>query len=132
RKIGTGRHRHRMAWNIEGQAARAAALVQCHAGIPGERARCAPFVNRYEHASEQSRGCLSESGREERGADPAVHQQGLEAAHRPLLGSKGLGPVRLSQLMEGNMLKEPIFLKPVLQERIWGGTKLREEYGYEI
>ena len=30
------------------------------------------------------------------------------------------------------MLKEPIFLKPVLQERIWGGTKLREEYGYEI
>jgi len=34
--------------------------------------------------------------------------------------------------MEGNMLKEPIFLKPVLQERIWGGTKLREEYGYEI
>ena len=34
--------------------------------------------------------------------------------------------------MEGNMLQEPIFLKPVLQERIWGGTKLREEYGYEI
>lgn len=34
--------------------------------------------------------------------------------------------------MEGNMFKEPIFLEPVLQERIWGGTKLREEYGYEI
>lgn len=30
------------------------------------------------------------------------------------------------------MFKEPIFLEPVLQERIWGGTKLREEYGYEI
>lgn len=34
--------------------------------------------------------------------------------------------------MEGNMFKELIFLEPVLQERIWGGTKLREEYGYEI
>lgn len=34
--------------------------------------------------------------------------------------------------MEGNMFKEPIFLEPVLQERIWGGTKLREEYGYDI
>lgn len=30
------------------------------------------------------------------------------------------------------MLREPIFLEPVLQERIWGGTKLREEYGYDI
>ncbi|WP_057913805.1 mannose-6-phosphate isomerase, class I [Peribacillus muralis] len=30
------------------------------------------------------------------------------------------------------MYREPIFLKPVCQDRIWGGTKLREEYGYEI
>ncbi|GAA0493254.1 mannose-6-phosphate isomerase, class I [Salinibacillus aidingensis] len=30
------------------------------------------------------------------------------------------------------MYKEPIFLKPVFQERIWGGQKLRTEYGYQI
>lgn len=30
------------------------------------------------------------------------------------------------------MYNEPIFLKPVLQERIWGGKKLRTEYGYDI
>jgi mannose-6-phosphate isomerase len=29
-------------------------------------------------------------------------------------------------------LKQPIFLRPVFQERIWGGTKLRELYGYDI
>ncbi|TLS38407.1 mannose-6-phosphate isomerase, class I [Pseudalkalibacillus caeni] len=28
--------------------------------------------------------------------------------------------------------KEPIFLEPVFKERIWGGTKLREEFGYDI
>src|SRR5699024_5463738 len=27
---------------------------------------------------------------------------------------------------------EPLFLKGVLQEKIWGGTKLRENYGYDI
>jgi len=27
---------------------------------------------------------------------------------------------------------EPLFLKGVLQEKIWGGTKLRDEYGYNI
>jgi mannose-6-phosphate isomerase len=27
---------------------------------------------------------------------------------------------------------QPLFLKPVFKERIWGGTLLREEYGYEI
>lgn len=27
---------------------------------------------------------------------------------------------------------EPLFLKPVLQERIWGGTKLQTEFGYTI
>lgn len=27
---------------------------------------------------------------------------------------------------------EPIFLKGVLQDKIWGGTKLRDEYGYDI
>jgi mannose-6-phosphate isomerase len=27
---------------------------------------------------------------------------------------------------------EPIFLKPVFKDRIWGGTKLREEFGYDI
>ncbi|SET46941.1 mannose-6-phosphate isomerase [Salinibacillus kushneri] len=30
------------------------------------------------------------------------------------------------------MYKEPIFLQPVFQERIWGGQKLRTEYGYNI
>ncbi|SFH70399.1 mannose-6-phosphate isomerase, type 1 [Pisciglobus halotolerans] len=29
------------------------------------------------------------------------------------------------------MLKYPLFLKPVMQEKIWGGTKL-EEFGYEL
>lgn len=27
---------------------------------------------------------------------------------------------------------EPLFLKGVLQEKIWGGTKLQDEFGYEI
>ena len=27
---------------------------------------------------------------------------------------------------------QPLFLKPVFQERIWGGTALRDEFGYEI
>lgn len=27
---------------------------------------------------------------------------------------------------------EPLFLKGVLQEKIWGGTKLKENYGYDI
>lgn len=27
---------------------------------------------------------------------------------------------------------EPLFLKGVLQDKIWGGTKLRDEYGYDI
>ncbi|WP_221567075.1 mannose-6-phosphate isomerase, class I [Alkalihalobacillus sp. TS-13] len=30
------------------------------------------------------------------------------------------------------MYNEPIFLKPVFKDRIWGGTKLREAFGYEI
>lgn len=30
------------------------------------------------------------------------------------------------------MYSEPIFLKPVFQERIWGGRKLKTEYDYEI
>lgn len=29
-------------------------------------------------------------------------------------------------------MKQPIFLTPVFQERIWGGTKLRTEFGYDI
>ncbi|WAA12518.1 mannose-6-phosphate isomerase, class I [Fervidibacillus halotolerans] len=29
-------------------------------------------------------------------------------------------------------MKEPLFLQPVFQERIWGGTALRDVYGYEI
>lgn len=29
-------------------------------------------------------------------------------------------------------MKQPLFLKPVLQERIWGGTALNEKFGYEI
>ncbi len=29
-------------------------------------------------------------------------------------------------------MKEPLFLQPVFQERIWGGAKLREKYNYEI
>ncbi|MET3697478.1 mannose-6-phosphate isomerase type 1 [Bacillus oleivorans] len=30
------------------------------------------------------------------------------------------------------MYKEPIFLKPVFQERIWGGQKLKTEFHYDI
>lgn len=30
------------------------------------------------------------------------------------------------------MYKEPIFLSSVFKERIWGGQKLKEEYGYEL
>ena len=30
------------------------------------------------------------------------------------------------------MYKEPIFLQPVFQERIWGGQKLHSEFGYTI
>ena len=30
------------------------------------------------------------------------------------------------------MYKEPIFLKPVFQERIWGGQKLRTQFQYDI
>ena len=29
------------------------------------------------------------------------------------------------------MNKEILFLNPVFTHNIWGGTKLREEYGYE-
>ncbi|MGG1073093.1 mannose-6-phosphate isomerase, class I [Priestia megaterium] len=29
-------------------------------------------------------------------------------------------------------MKEPIFLQPIFQERIWGGIKLQEEYNYSI
>ncbi|OIJ11806.1 mannose-6-phosphate isomerase, class I [Anaerobacillus alkalilacustris] len=29
-------------------------------------------------------------------------------------------------------MKQPIFLTPLFQERIWGGTKLRTEFGYDI
>ncbi|WP_449537866.1 mannose-6-phosphate isomerase, class I [Ferdinandcohnia sp. Marseille-Q9671] len=29
-------------------------------------------------------------------------------------------------------MKQPIFLTPQFQERIWGGTKLRTEFGYQI
>ncbi len=30
------------------------------------------------------------------------------------------------------MSRQPLFLKPVFQERIWGGTALREEFNYDI
>lgn len=29
-------------------------------------------------------------------------------------------------------MKQPIFFRPFFQERIWGGTKLRDVYGYDI
>lgn len=29
-------------------------------------------------------------------------------------------------------MQEPLFMRPKLQEKIWGGTKLRDSYGYEI
>lgn len=31
-----------------------------------------------------------------------------------------------------NMTQEPIFLQPVCKEKIWGGTLLRERFGYDI
>lgn len=30
------------------------------------------------------------------------------------------------------MNREPLFLEPVFQERIWGGTRLAEQFGYRI
>ena len=30
------------------------------------------------------------------------------------------------------MILQPLFLKPVFKERIWGGTTLKTEFGYEI
>ena len=30
------------------------------------------------------------------------------------------------------LYNEPIFLKPVFKDRIWGGIKLRDEFGYDI
>lgn len=30
------------------------------------------------------------------------------------------------------MYQQPIFLKPVFKDRIWGGTKLKEIYNYNI
>jgi mannose-6-phosphate isomerase len=32
----------------------------------------------------------------------------------------------------GGIIVQPLFLKPVFKERIWGGTALRDEFGYEI
>ena len=29
-------------------------------------------------------------------------------------------------------MSEPLFLQSVMQEKIWGGTRLRDEFGYEI
>jgi len=29
-------------------------------------------------------------------------------------------------------MQEPLFMQPVLQEKMWGGTKLRDIYGYDI
>lgn len=29
-------------------------------------------------------------------------------------------------------MMEPLFLQPVFQERIWGGTALKTQFGYEI
>src|SRR5699024_3932228 len=43
-------------------------------------------------------------------------------------------PDRARDYYEGGrgMYKEPIFLKPVYQERIWGGDKLNTIFGYDI
>jgi mannose-6-phosphate isomerase class I len=30
------------------------------------------------------------------------------------------------------LILQPLFLKPVFKERIWGGTTLHTEFGYEI
>ncbi|WP_365967555.1 type I phosphomannose isomerase catalytic subunit, partial [Streptococcus sp.] len=29
-------------------------------------------------------------------------------------------------------MSEPLFLQSVMQEKIWGGTKLHDEFGYDI
>ncbi len=29
-------------------------------------------------------------------------------------------------------MSEPLFLQSVMQEKIWGGTKLRDEFGYDM
>jgi len=30
------------------------------------------------------------------------------------------------------MILQPLFLKPVFKERIWGGTALQKEFGYSL
>src|SRR5690625_5989976 len=35
-------------------------------------------------------------------------------------------------IQEAIKMKQPLFLKPVFQERIWGGTALKENFGYDI
>ena len=37
-------------------------------------------------------------------------------------------------LLEGkeNFMAEPLFLKSQMHDKIWGGTKLRDEFGYDI
>lgn len=34
--------------------------------------------------------------------------------------------------MEEELLMEPLFLKPLFKERIWGGTALQDQFGYDI
>ena len=31
-----------------------------------------------------------------------------------------------------NIYAEPLFLNPVLTHNIWGGTRLRDDYGYQV
>lgn len=35
-------------------------------------------------------------------------------------------------LTRRSKMQEPLFMQPVLQEKMWGGTKLRDIYGYDI
>src|SRR5699024_9869204 len=41
-------------------------------------------------------------------------------------------PKRTNINQEATKMKQPLFLKPVFQERIWGGTALKENFGYDI
>jgi mannose-6-phosphate isomerase len=40
--------------------------------------------------------------------------------------------INVKTKQQEDFMLQPLFLKPVFKERIWGGTALREEFGYEI
>ena len=40
--------------------------------------------------------------------------------------------MRGRKIRQEKKMSEPLFLQSVMQEKIWGGTKLHDEFGYDI